>query len=298
MCEAIDPNNTTLFAGLSEAKYESEPVEFSNGIRISGTYAHLMLPRLLAFGKPEKPGGFHPAPWIPTQGQSGYDIHVEVEVPEAIKVEPYDHLNTVWWLTALLRLKGNTSVRVPVVSNRSFKTIPDLDEEPSIWPVEQSETRVAYNPDQEPMITSTDLTWIDRHWDNTANLATEDDFRIALEALDGSLRMADPNLALVMLWGGLERIFPPDRASGFRRSAYLASYLHPPGEKRLSVQREIKDLYGTRSDAAHGGRPDDYEPAARAHAILRQVLIRVVENGEIPSRNTLERSLFGAADFE
>ncbi|WP_263819478.1 hypothetical protein [Salinibacter sp.] len=298
MSENIDPNEITLFAGLSGVDYAGNPVELSNGIRVSSTYAHLFSPRLVAFDKPESSGDPHPGPWEAAKGGQGYDIHVEVEVPESIKVGPFDHLNSVWWFAALLRLKGNTSVQVPAVSSRPFNEIPGLNERPSIWPIEESDTRVAYNPAENPEITSEDLEWIETHWKHAAELAAVEDFRTALEALDGSMRIADPNLALVMLWGGLERIFPPQRAGGFRRSAYLAAYLRPPGQKRLELQKEIKDLYGTRSHAAHGGRPDDYVPTARAHEILRKVLVKVVEEGEIPSRDRLEENLFVARDSQ
>lgn len=182
------------------------------------------------------------------------------------------------------------------MSSHPFDKIPNLDEQPSLWPIEESDTRVAYNPDQEPEITSEDLEWIETYWEHASKLATVEDFRTALEALDGSMRIADPNLALVMLWGGLERIFPPERAGSFRRSAYLASFLRPPGQKRLDIQKEIKDLYGIRSNAAHGGRPDDYVPTARAHEILRTVLLKVVEKGEIPDRDELEGNLFGTLE--
>lgn len=105
MSEKIDPNSITLFAGLSGVDYGGDSFGFQNGITVSSTYAHLFSPRLVAFDEPESPGEPHPGPWEAAKGGYGYDIHVEIEVPEGVQFEPFDHLNSVWWLAALLRLR-------------------------------------------------------------------------------------------------------------------------------------------------------------------------------------------------
>lgn len=296
MDKEVNPNAITLYAGLSGVGYSGESVELSNGIQISDTYAHLMSPRLLAFSEPEEDGKPHPGPWEPVRGGRGHDIRAQVKIPKSIQIAPFDHLNSVWWFVTMLRLKGANSLNVPVVSDQPFESVPELDEKPYLWSVEEVDSRIAFNLDKNPELTGEDIRWVEEHWNVLSNLSTNEDFRVAVEALEGSMTIGDPNLALVLLWGGLQRIFSGSR--GFRLSAYTASYLRPSGNERYEIQKRMRRFHDARAKAAHGSQPDDYGLVADMHRLLTEVLLKVIECGETPKIESLKANLFGANELD
>jgi len=292
----INPNSITLYAGLSGVEYTSESVELSNGIQISDTYAHLMSPRLLAFNEPEEDEGPHPGPWEAVRGGRGHNVRAQAKIPESIRIAPFDHLNSVWWFVAMLRLKGTNSLYVPVVSDRPFQSVPELEDKPFLWSVEEGNTRVAFNVDENPTLAVEDIRWVEEHWGALSKLSTNGDFRTAVEALEGSMKIGDPNLALVLLWGGLQRIFSGTR--GFRLSAYTASYLRPLGDERYKIQKRMREFHDARAKAAHGSQPNDYGLVADMHRVLTEVLLKVVECGETPDIAFLKANLFGVTNSD
>jgi hypothetical protein len=101
-------------------------------------------------------------------------------------------------------------------------------------------------------------------------------------------------LALVSLWGALERLFTREKTElRFRVSANMAAYLEPPGLGRVALFRVVRGLYDRRSEAAHGSGDGGDESVTQTYTLLRRVLFRMIEEEHVPSREDLEASLFG-----
>jgi len=133
------------------------------------------------------------------------------------------------------------------------------------------------------------------HWQSADFLMRENaDFERAIHVLDQGQFMRFSDVALVSLWGAIELLFSPSPAElRFRVSALLAAYLEGAGEARLILQKEIVKLYDARSAAAHG-RPDfDTNGLLDTFELLRRVIIKIINDGHVPSKDELESRLFG-----
>ena len=56
-------------------------------------------------------------------------------------------------------------------------------------------------------------------------------------------------------------------------------------QERRTLYRDLKDIYNTASTVIHGGRPKPKKATdlvKRANAIIRDALLKVLEDGEIP----------------
>lgn len=139
------------------------------------------------------------------------------------------------------------------------------------------------------------LDWVQQNWQNAVNLVSSHaDFKLAIEAYEMSTFIPHNALALVSLWGALEVLFSPSTTElRFRVSVLIASYMHPPGEERAKLQKEIFDLYDKRSAAAHGKPKHKVEHLMQTFTILRHVLIRMIEDKKVPSKDTLNDMLLG-----
>ena len=117
----MDLRTDSLFAGVAGVETELEEFALGQGVVLRKTYAHFMAPFLMAFA-PAKQGRPHPAPWSAVRGGLGVEIHVRIlHVPAEFEIPRFfDRLNTIWWITALIRLRGASAAHVPVVSDRSF----------------------------------------------------------------------------------------------------------------------------------------------------------------------------------
>jgi hypothetical protein len=101
-------------------------------------------------------------------------------------------------------------------------------------------------------------------------------------------------MALVAVWGGLERLFSTSNQElSFRVSANIASYLEPPGRERYKCFKQVKSLYDHRSKAAHGDAKPNMDPYVDAFAVARRVLLRMIETQHVPNKKELEAKLFG-----
>lgn len=293
----MDPNSCKLYGGLSRGKFDVEKFDFGHGVILSKTYAHFMAPFLMAF-EPAEPSRPHPSPWKSVQGGLGYDISAELFIPEELKLPKwFDRLNTIWWILALMRLKGTPLVFVPVVSNESFAKIRYLEREPYFWPMEIYPKHLIPLPQPYDFINESTLDWIKTYWVSGGVLMRGSaDLNLAFRAFDHCIWTEKISLALVSLWGALERLFSPSPYElRFRVSAAIASYLEPSGSQRLELHKKVIKLYDVRSKAAHGHSIDEAGPFIETYALMKRILIKIIEENHIPTREKLEVMMFGDA---
>src|SRR5947209_3107454 len=115
----MTPKDTNIYGGIADVSVPPESFELGAGLSLAPTEAHLLRPCLMTYRRPESS-----FPAMKTaHGSFGFDITAEIFVPK--EFEPpswFDRPNTVWWIASLLRLRATPRVRVPVLSNVSFKT--------------------------------------------------------------------------------------------------------------------------------------------------------------------------------
>ncbi|CAE6792143.1 HEPN domain-containing protein [Paraburkholderia nemoris] len=291
--------STDFYAGLTTLQLPPDQDEYDlgHGLVLRRTYAHLMGSYTMAFNPPAAPGKHHPAPWKATTRHDGFDVHTELVIPSGYKppgdLTPYDAART---LTSVLRLCVDPTIRFLVQSSHSLSEVAAIpDREIRLTPVESTQQYIQLaliRP--EPVIGS--LGWVREYWSNAVSLmAAHADFRLAMEAFELSMFVPHHALTLVSLWGALEALFSPSTSElRFRVSVLIASYVHPPGEERLALQREIFELYDKRSAAAHGKPKHNTSHLVQTFNILQRVLVRMIEENEVPNKIALNNMLLGA----
>jgi hypothetical protein len=138
------------------------------------------------------------------------------------------------------------------------------------------------------------IDWIKKHWKAGAVMMRENEgFNTAFQAFDESLRHRSYSVAIVTLWGALERLFSPAHQElTFRVSANIAAYLEPMGDARFALYKAVKKLYGARSKAAHGAGDNDRGAFVETYKLLKRSLLKMLEDGHVPSRDELEAMMF------
>lgn len=283
-----------LYAGLSHATYDGEPFKLGFGVILRPTYAHLFAANMMAFARADE-GRPHPAPWRAARGGFSYDIEIELAVP--IESELPGGLSAeevVWLVGALLRLAEYPYLMVPAISDMSFDIVPISKQEPFLRPFE-IEPRILHSGEGSISPLSKDsLSWVKAVWPRTAQLMrVHPTLNMALRAADNCTVRGRKASALLAAWGALEELFAPSRAElRFRVSSHIAAYLEPIGPKRLELFKTVADLYNARSKAAHTAQEAELATLVQSFLILRNALVRMVDEGKVPSQADLERRLF------
>ena len=287
-----------IHAGLSGIEIDFKQLDLGNGLLLRRTYAHLMAPFLMAFGRPE-PGKAHPAPWKAALGGLGLDITAELIIPRGVDTGSAHRVDVVRMIDALIRMWVIPSVVVPVLSNISFSDAakaPDntthffpFEVQPRFFPIDSRAGTVTQ---------MTQFEWVRNNWRLAIELAgANNGLRIALAALDAIQFVPDPGLGLISLWGALEGLFSPAKTElRFRVSALIASYLEPFGPARAALQKKTAHLYDARSAVAHGAGNHDLQLVLDTYDVLRRVVIKILSDQRVPSRVELDANLFGAAE--
>jgi hypothetical protein len=291
----MNPNECPLYAGISGVSTNVDEFDFGEGVVLSKTYAHVMAPYLAAFA-PAEPGKPHPRPWKAVSGGMSFDIQAEIYLPIDFKLPNcFGRLNTAWWFAALVRLKVSTFATIPVISSKPFAQISSSEDTPHFWPIEMDPFHLVPVDNPRGTINESDLQWIRKHWVTGSRLMNNNDaFNLAFQAMDNCIWSHSSSLALVSLWGGLERLFSPSHYElSFRVSANIASYLELSGEERLACYHRVKKLYDARSKAAHGSPLKENKSLLETYALLKLALVKMIEENHVPSREELESLLFG-----
>jgi hypothetical protein len=249
---------------------------------------------MMAFARAVE-GKPHPAPWRASRGGFGYDIEAELAVP--IDGELPGGLgadDAVWLIASHLRLAEYAYLMVPVISDVSFDAAPISEQAPVLRPFEIGPRILQSSSDKVSCLSAENLLWVKSVWPRTAELMrTNPSLDMALRAADTCTVRGRPASALLMAWGALEELFAPSRAElRFRVSAHIAAYLEPAGPKRLELFKAIASLYNARSKAAHTAQDVEITALVQTFVILRNALVRIVDEGVIPTQADFERLLF------
>ena len=291
-------NKSSLFAGISNASIQIDEYDLTNGVFLRKTYAHFMSPQMMAF-KEANPGKHHPAPWVAVNGGSSFDILIELEISSAENLPGnLSQKETIWWIAALLRLAYYPYLVVPAISNISFASAPTSVIPPNIEPFETNPRIFSAENKQQAVISEEKLSWIKDVWVSGAGLiASNEKLRTAIEALDFSTVHGRTSSSLLAVWGGLEQLFSPSSSElRFRVSANIAAFLEKPGEKRLELFKKLYELYNHRSQAAHTAKAIEHSYLIESFVVLRNVIVKILDEQFIPNKEWFERELFSPTD--
>lgn len=252
-----------------------------DGLELRETYVHVMAHFIAAFRRPERPNAPHPAPWKAAGGGIWFDALIEVSMaPGCPSPAPLDRLNTLWWVVALLRLRSGHSLRMPVISDVSFASIPTHPVEPQFWTIELSSNDTLRTPSGTPTIDEADLTWVREHLTTGASLLAQPHFSRAIQTLDSARWAHSAGSSLIVVWAALETLFRPGRLDVTKRLAKcIAAFIEQPGPERDRLYQRVVSLYGARGGAAHDSASPEHEQLLESAALARRCFTRVVEKG-------------------
>ncbi|KSV67265.1 hypothetical protein N182_34095 [Sinorhizobium sp. GL2] len=98
---------------------------------------------------------------------------------------------------------------------------------------------------------------------------------------------------MLTVWGALEQLFAPSAGElRHRVAANIAAYLEPRGPKRLATYKHVLKLYNARSTAAHTTKDLDVNVMLASWVILRNALIRMINEYKVPSQADFEHLLY------
>lgn len=296
-----------LYAGLASLKLPEDPIDFGDGVTLSRTFARFTTSfnfvNTVDTSVPEwtrsTPGEYPPLPppamWHLRARQ--LDVTSQLFVPASAVDRSTDLQGIARLLTSALRLYADPAVLLVAMSSHSYDSLIERRLEGcSLCPVEVS-------PRHFPLgLVKADcnidgIQWVSRHWRTFLRLyQSHAEFRLAVDALDYGQFEPNPSLSLVALWGAIEALFSPSTSElKFRVSSLVAAFLEPLGTSRLVKQRRVAALYDQRSAAAHGKPKHGPEHLLESFELLRIILIRITEIGDVPAKASLEERLFGIA---
>ncbi len=291
-----NPNDSELHGGLAGVRFENDDCSLGHGITLRRTYARLMSSFVLAFRKPEPPKHFG-EPWKAAKGGMSVDIVAEIHVPCSYDPpDPYDRINTIWWLVSLLRLRSTSLVFSPATASASFSEVVEVPGDTlHIWPIETGPRKIWEETPNE-VVTQHDVDWLATHWETARALRKQSsEFAVATLAFDQCIFVSQPELALLSLWGALEALFSPaPHELRFRVSCNIAAFLEPAGVARMELQSRVAKLYDARSKAAHGRQSNVAAQLTDTYQLVRRVLVQIIEEGQVPTHDELRTRLFGA----
>lgn len=289
----MNPRTDSLHAGIAGVRMSAERFDLGHGLVMQRTFAHFMAPFLMAFSPAER-GKAHPGPWSAVSDGLGFDIHIQLYVPSSFdQTNFFDRLNTIWWITALIRLRGASCAHIPVIADRPFADIPSNWQDARMLPIEVLPRRLATEA-AIAELSDDDLQWLKDVWLSGGRLMdASTNFNDTFQALDSAGGMPNRAVALLAMWGALEHLFSPAKQElRYRVAANIAAYLDPPGPSRLTLHRQIMKLYDARSAVAHGTRLKSPDAWSETYALANRILMKMLARNHIPSKEDLENELF------
>jgi len=283
-----------IHAGLSGIELEGSEFDLGEGILLRRTYAHQFAPFMLAFAKPNL-GQPHPGPWKAARGGFAFDITAELFIPSSLEKEYGSNVDLALLLVFLLRLGVNPAVTLPAFANASFNRLAEMADADVLLQPFEIEKRYFPLGVVGGRVVAPAIIWVKERWPIAHKLIKKHaEFELAVDALNRGQFVQQHALMLVSIWAALEALFSPSTSElSFRVSALISAYLEEPGAARLARQKSIAKLYTKRSAAAHGKPTHDQQNLLDSFNLLREVLTKMLDDGEVPSKEQLEARLFG-----
>jgi len=284
---SIHPNTSPLFAGLTNIVLSGDKFEITDGLHLESVFAHVMAPYIVAFSPAEK-GKPHPGPWKAASGGLGFDITVQINLCRNARPTNFDRLNTLWWLTSLIRLHYSTGIRSPIISNKCFRNA--SEEDPIFWPIELDNRGIAFDGyKSDTVVPEVTLQWIRHHFLVGAKLMEDSKFNLAYRALESAQRASSLVEAVILIWSAVEALIRPGSMNvAHRLSLGIATYLETDLPSRDKLYARAKELYAIRGQVTHAAEPPKADDVIETFNLARRCFLKAIEANNAPDFSNLE----------
>lgn len=290
----MDDDTHPIYAGLWGMQLTSGvAIDLGQNVTISPTYVHVMSHPMLALNRPPQSGAHHPAPWIPTASGFAYDVEAQLHIPTSYSRKKVTRYEVAKSVVGLLRLYVHPDIRLAVAAIRPFADLPNVTDINASAPIEVLPRYIDFG-----LINTAGMEgrvdWVKQHWEKVLDLTESSAaFKLAMDVYLTGQFIQNSAMVMVAVWGALEALFSFEKSElRFRVSSNLAAYMVPRGPARTAQQKRAAKLYDARSAAAHGQPKHGPQELHESYMLLRSVLIRMIEAGEVPTRAELEANLF------
>ena len=281
--DPFDVRTDTLFAALSGLSMTASDWLLAPGLRLVPTFASVMIPATLAFGRPEKPHAPHPGPWMSLAGH-GFDVEVELQLSSGtgpLTNLGFDRLNTIWFAAAMIRLRFGKPILVPFLADRPIEELQHAIETSNVWKVELG---TAYQLSEQPVAADeASLRWLCENMCAAAILMQDPTFNRAFRALDGAWHLSSHTSAAVISWAAVETLIRPGRRQlTDRLCRALTAYLYPAGPARDQAFTRIRANYEARGSGVHNSERLQAAEFKTASEVARRAFMTAIERRELP----------------
>ncbi len=152
---------------------------------------------------------------------------------------------------------------------------------------------VVFTRASEPrLIAEGDIAWARRYYHSFHTLVGDPRFTPAVRALGNAHYLPDLDMAIMLLWAGIEGLLGVDAELSRRLALNGSLLIQGTADEKLAFYQRLKKAYGDRSKVVHGSslKPEKLSSAAsEAQSILIALLRRCVELGRVPTANEFDK---------
>lgn len=198
----------------------------------------------------------------------------------------FDRLNTLWFVTALLRLRLGTPVLMAVIADRTFQDVPKDTEAAHLIPVELHPVQLR-TAEFRPLALA-DLDWLRDPIAAASELMKDPIFNRVVLTLDSVINVTHAGSGILIAWAAIEALLRPGQKQITDRVCKgLAAHLYPPGSERDRAYSKIVASYGARGGAVHAGDPPEAEQLEFAFDLARRAVGGAIEQRALPDIDVL-----------
>lgn len=288
----MNPNTDSLYGGIAGVRLCVERFDLGEGLTLKRAASKFTAPFLME--SPNDSATAHHGIMSAVNGGIALKIQVELCVPASFHINGFfDRLNTLWWICALIRLRGAHRAQMPVISDRPFAEVADNWRAAEALAVEVLPRRLPTSENVEELSLE-DLEWLKSIWLSGGKLMdASSTFNDAFQAQDSAGNLPTKSVATMVIWGALEYLFSPGKdAIRFRVAANIATFLEDAGHERLKLQKQIMKLYDVRSSIAHGVKTPSNEAWIQTLSLAHRVVNKILNDNHVPTKEDLELALF------
>ena len=230
-----------------------------------------------------------------TLGRWAPAVRWELVVDRSLGASPQAVINLAWVIVTALRIRTGGEILLPAMTDHSWSTLAAIADGRCTAGV-LDDAAPARRRDVPTRVEMADLEWVRPRLADLGHLLGAPRFRLAVDALAGHRREANPRLAAVTLWAGLEALVACGVADGFRMATRLTASLEPRGPGRLDVYERAAELVATRSRVLISEliAPEDVEGHVNeVRTLLTRLLATIVDARRMPTASELDHALFG-----